>query len=59
MAHDKYSTWNRQIWHAQKIVLYKNSTACQKMSKGYFPKTELSEEILEYVLLFRVMVIGF
>ena len=38
---------------------YKNSTSCQKMSKVYLPKTELSEEILKYVVSFRVMVMGF
>ena len=28
MTHDKYSTWNRHIWHPQKMVLYKRHTLC-------------------------------
>ena len=35
MAHDKYSTWNRQIWHLQNMAPYKNGTPCEKMPKGY------------------------
>ena len=31
----KYSTWNRQIWHPQNMVPYKNSTSCEKMLKSY------------------------
>ena len=34
MARDKYSTWNRQTWHSQKMVPYKNDTPCEKISKG-------------------------
>ena len=33
MEHDKYSTWNKKIWHPQKIMLYKNSTPCKKVPK--------------------------
>ena len=33
MAHDKYSTWNRQIWHPQNMVPYKNGTTCKKKKK--------------------------
>ena len=35
MAHDKYSTWNRQIWHLQIMVLYKNGTPYKKLPEGY------------------------
>ena len=35
MSHGKYSAWNRQIWHTQKMVSYKNDTPCEKMPKGY------------------------
>ena len=42
MAHEKYSAWNRQIWHPQKMVPYKNGTSCEKMSRGYLQRTELS-----------------
>ena len=35
MAHDKYSTRNKQIWYKQKMVHYKNGPPFQKMSKGY------------------------
>ena len=35
MAHDKNSTWNRQIWDPQKMVPYKNGTPCETMPKGY------------------------
>ena len=35
MAHDKNSPWNRQMWHPQKMVPYKNDTSSQKMPKGY------------------------
>ena len=35
MAHDKYSTWNRQIWHPQKMLPWKISTRSKKMPKGY------------------------
>ena len=28
MAHDKYSSSNRQIWQTQKMAPYKNGTPC-------------------------------
>ena len=34
-AYDKYSTWNRQIWHQQNMVQYKNGTPSEKMPKGF------------------------
>ena len=40
MTHDKYSTWNKQIWHPQKTVPYKNSTPREKMPKSYLSRTE-------------------
>ena len=33
MAYNKYSTWNKQIWHPQKMVPYKNGTPCKKWPK--------------------------
>ena len=44
---------NRQIRHPQKMVPYKNGTACEKIPKGHLPRAELSH-LLKGTLKFVV-----
>ena len=38
MAHEKHSTWNRQIWHPRKMMPYKNRTSCEKNTQRLLAK---------------------